>query len=305
MKVMVTGGAGFIGSHIAEYFSKNGDEVIVYDNLRTGFEKNINNLNVTFIKNSVTDRDALIKAMEGVDYVFHLAALISVPESLEKPIETEIINTQGTINVLEAAKINKVKKVVLSSSAAVYGDNPVLPKKEDMLPEPKSPYAVSKLSGEYYLRIYREAFNVPTASVRYFNVFGPRQDPNSQYAAAIPIFVKKAITNEDIIIFGDGEQTRDFIYVKEVVKANVLVAEKGDSVYNVALGNKITINELAEKIIKITNSKSKIIYAEERPGDIKHSRADVSKLKSLGFQPEYDFDEALKLTIEYFKTIYS
>ncbi len=304
MKVLVTGGAGFIGSHIAQHFSEQGAEVVVYDNLRTGFEKNIKPFNVKFVKASVTELDKLKEAMKGVDYVFHLAALISVPESLEKPIETEIINTQGTINVLEAAKENGVKKVVLSSSAAIYGDNPVLPKKEDMLPEPKSPYAVSKLSGEYYLALYRQAFGVPTASVRYFNVFGDRQDPNSQYAAAIPIFVKKAVTNEDIVIFGDGEQTRDFVFVKEVVKANVLVAEKGDSVYNVALGNKITINELAEKIIKMTNSKSKIKYAPERPGDIKHSRADISKIKSLGFEPSYDFDEALKITIEYFQKIY-
>jgi len=303
VKILITGGAGFIGSHIAEHFKD--DEVIVYDNLRTGFKKNIENLNVKFVKASVTDYKTLNKWMKGMDYVFHLAALISVPESLLKPVETEEINTQGTLNVLKSARVNKVKKVIYSSSAAVYGDNPILPKKEDMLPEPKSPYAVSKLSGEYYCRIYSEQFNLPTAVLRYFNVFGPRQDPNSQYAAVIPIFIKRALKNEDIIIFGDGEQTRDFIYVKEVVKANILAMEKGDKIYNVASGGKITINELAEKIIKLTNSKSKIVYTDKRPGDIKHSCADISQIKSIGFEPEFNFDEALKITIEYFRGIYS
>jgi len=298
---MVTGGAGFIGSHIVEYF-KN-EDVIVFDNLRTGFEKNINEFNVKFVKADITDYYILKKWMKGVDYVFHLAALISVQESMCKPIETERINTQGTLNVLEAAKENKVKKVIYSSSAAVYGDNPVLPKREDMLPEPKSPYAVSKLSGEYYCKIYSEQFNLPTAVLRYFNVFGPRQDPNSQYAAAIPIFLKRALKNEDIIIFGDGKQTRDFIYVKEVVKANVFAMEKGEGVYNIALGGRITINELAKKIIKLTNSKSRIVYTDERPGDIKHSQADISRIKSIGFRPEFDFEEALKATIDYFKEI--
>ena len=302
MKIMVTGGAGFIGSHIAEHY-KN-EEIIVFDNLRTGFEKNIKNFDVKFVQASITDYDELKKWMKGIDFVFHLAALISVPESISKPIETEKINTLGTLNVLNAAKECKVKKVVLSSSAAIYGDNPTLPKKENMLPEPKSPYAISKLSGEYYLKLYAGQFQVPTAVLRYFNVFGPRQDPNSQYAAAIPIFLKKAIKNEDINIFGDGEQTRDFIYVKEIVKANVLAAEKGNYIYNVALGNYITINELAKKIIKLTDSGSRINHLEERPGDIKHSYADVSKLRSLGFEPSFDFDEAMSKTIDYFKTIY-
>ncbi len=302
MKIMVTGGAGFIGSHIAEYYKNN--DVVVFDNLRTGFKDNIKNFNVKFVNASVTDYNKLKKWMKRVDYVFHLAALISVPESVLEPAETEKINTQGTINVLNAARECRVKKVVLSSSSAVYGDNPVLPKKENMLPGPKSPYAVSKLSGEYYLKIYSHDFNVPTAALRYFNVFGPRQNPDSQYAAVIPAFIRKALKDEDIIIFGDGEQTRDFIYVKEVVKASVLAADKGDSIYNVALGKCVTINELAQKIVKLTNSKSKIIHQEVRPGDIKHSYADVSKLKSLGFKPGYDFDEALMATIEYFKTVY-
>jgi len=308
MKVMVTGGSGFIGGHIVEHFYKDA-EVVVVDNLRSGFKKNIEPFikegNVKFVKGSITNGKLLKKHMKGVDYVFHLAALISVPESMYKPFLTEEINTLGTLNVLEAAKENGVKKVVLSSSAAVYGDNPVMPKVETMTPEPKSPYAITKLAGEYYFKMYREFFKTPTAVMRYFNVFGPRQDPKSQYAAAVPIFISKAVRNEDITIFGDGEQTRDFVFVKEVVKANVLAAEKGDSVYNVALGGKITIKELAQKIINILGSKSQIIHKDERPGDIKHSRASIDNIKSIGFTPDYEFDKALEITINYFKDLYS
>ncbi len=305
MKVVITGGAGFIGSHIAEYFSQKDDvEVVVLDNLRSGFKENIKNFNIKFIHGDVTDYNLVEEVLKNTDYVFHLAALVSVPESLEKPYETEKINTIGTLNILEAARKNKVKKVVFSSSAAIYGENPELPKKEEMKPEPKSPYAVTKTTGEYYCRIYQEEFGLPTAVLRYFNVFGPRQNPESQYAAAIPIFVKRAILNEDIIIFGDGEQTRDFIYVKEVVKANLLAAEKGNAIYNVATGKSITINYLANLIIKITGSKSKIVYTDPRPGDIKYSSADNSKLLSLGFKFSYNFENALKETIKYFKNKY-
>ncbi len=301
MKIMVTGGAGFIGSHIVEHYKD--ENVIVFDNLRTGFEKNIKDFNAEFVRASVTDLDELKKWMQGVDYVFHLAALISVPESIQKPEEAKQINTQGTINVLNAAKECKVKKVIFFSSSAIYGDNPELPKIEIMLPEPKSPYAETKLAGEYYSRTYSDEYNQPTAVLRLFNVFGPRQDPDSPYAAVIPIFIKKTLKNEDIVIFGDGEQTRDFVYVKEVVEASVLTVEKGDSIYNVGLGKGVTVNDLAEKIIQLTGSASKIIYQEERAGDVKHSYADISKLKALGFEPSYDFDKALSGTIDYFKAI--
>lgn len=304
MKILVTGGAGFIGGHIAEHFQDKA-KVIVLDNLRTGFKHNIAHLDVKFVEGSVTDFPLLLEAARAVDYIFHLAAMISVPESLIKPFECVDINVDGTINVLKAASENRVKKVILSSSAAIYGDNPIVPKVESMLPEPKSPYAVTKLDGEYYLHLYQKEWGIKTVSLRYFNVFGPRQDPQSQYAAAIPIFVHNAVKNRDIIIFGDGLQTRDFIYVKDVVRANVMVMEKGEGVYNVACGNKITINELAEKIIKMTNSKSKILHAEERPGDVKHSMADISRIKTLGFKPQFDQDEGLKNTIDFFVNLYS
>ncbi|MFH1855925.1 MAG: SDR family oxidoreductase [Candidatus Omnitrophota bacterium] len=304
MKILVTGGAGFIGSHIVEHFQGKAD-VVVLDSLRSGFEKNIKDFKVNFIKGSITDFPVVLEATKGVDYIFHLGAMISVPESLIKPVECVEINVNGTLNVLKAAAENGVKKIVLSSSAAIYGDNPVVPKVETMLPEPKSPYAVTKLDGEYYFKLFKKEWGINTVSLRYFNVFGPRQDPKSQYAAAIPIFVHSAIANKDITVFGDGEQTRDFIYVKDVARANVLVTEKGEGVYNVACGGKITISDLARKIIKITNSKSKIIYADERPGDVKHSMADISRIQSIGFKPEFDQDEGLQKTIDYFINLYS
>lgn len=303
MKVMVTGGAGFIGSHITEYFQDKA-EVVVFDNLRSGFKRNIENFRMKFVEGSITDLPRLSEAAKGADYIFHLAAMISVPESVIKPLECVEINVNGTLNVLKAAAENKVKKVVLSSSAAIYGDNPVVPKVETMLPEPKSPYAVTKLDGEYYLNLYKKEWGIGTVSLRYFNVFGPRQDPKSQYAAAIPIFVHNAVRDKDITIFGDGEQTRDFIYVKDVARANAMAIEKGEGVYNVACGQKITINELARKIITMTNSKSKIVYAHERTGDVKHSLADISRIKALGFKPDFDRDEGLRKTIDFFVDLY-
>ncbi len=301
VKILVTGGAGFIGSHIVEHFH-NKDEVIVLDNLRSGYKKNLEGYNIKFVQGSVTDARLVKKVTKGVDFIFHLAALVSVPESMSDPKTTLSINVNGTLNLLEAARENGVKKIVLSSSAAVYGDNPVVPKVETMLPEPKSPYAITKLDGEYYFKMYQGEFGVPTVCLRYFNVFGPRQDPSSQYAAAVPIFIHRALRNKDIIIYGDGEQTRDFIFVKDVVKANAFVAQNSEamSVYNVARGGRITINELAEKIIRLTDSKSSIKYVEERPGDVKHSQADISKLKTLGVNPDFDLDEGLKATIEFF-----
>ncbi len=307
MKIVVTGGAGFIGSHIVEYWSDKGADVHVIDSLRSGFEKNINNFrNVVFHKGSITDKELTMKVLENTDYVFNLAALISVPESLEKPEVCLDINVKGLFNVLESAKLNGVKKVVHSSSAAIYGDDPRLPKDISMKPKPQTPYGVTKLDGEYYLQMYFEQYGLNTASLRYFNVFGPRQDPKSQYAAAIPIFVFKALRNEPITIYGDGEQTRDFVYVKDVVQANVLAAEIENvvGVFNVANENAITINELAKLIIKTTNSESKIVYEETRPGDIKHSLASIKETKEqLNFNPSHDLTSSLETTIKYFENL--
>ncbi len=307
VKIIITGGAGFIGSHIAEYWSNKNADVNIIDSLRTGFEKNIKNLpNVTFHKGSITDKELVFDVLKNADYIFNLAALVSVPESLEKPDECIDINVKGLLNILDAAKTYKAKKVVHSSSAAIYGDDPRLPKDISMRPKPQTPYGITKLDGEYYLQMYYEQYGLPTTSLRYFNVFGPRQDPQSQYAAAIPIFVFKALKNEPITIFGDGEQTRDFVYVKDVVKANVLAAEnqKVTGVFNVANEKAITINELAKLIIKTTNSKSQIIYKDERPGDIKHSLASIKETREiLNFEPSYDLMSSLETTIKYFQTL--
>ena len=303
-KVVVTGGAGFIGSHIVEYWAKQNADVFVLDNLRSGFEKNLNGFeNVTFVRGSITDKDVVFSVLENADYVHHLAAMISVPESVENPFECVSINVNGLLNVLEASAKHKIKKIVHSSSAAVYGDNPVSPKTILMKPEPKSPYGITKLDGEYYLQSYLENFGLQTISLRYFNVFGPRQDPKSQYAAAIPIFVNNALQNKEIIIYGDGKQTRDFIFVKDVVAANVLAAttENVNGTFNVACGSAISINQLVNLVLELTNSKSHIRYEKERAGDIKHSLASIEETKQqLGFQPKHDLLEGLKETINYF-----
>lgn len=301
MRVLVTGGAGFIGSHLVEHFQGKAD-VRVLDNLRSGRLSNLQGFDVEFIEGSILDDALLAKAMSGVDVVFHLAAMISVPESMGKPIECVEINTIGTLKVLEAAAKAGVKKLCLSTSAAIYGDNPVVPKRETMLPEPKSPYAETKLSGEYYCGIYTREGRLDTACLRYFNVFGPRQDPKSQYAAAVPIFVSRALRQEPITIFGDGEQTRDFIYVKDIVAANVFFALESSAtgVFNIAYGGKITINDLAKRIIELTGSRSQIVYLPERAGDVKHSSAAIDKLSATGFRPGADFDRGLAETIAYF-----
>ncbi|GAA4954462.1 SDR family NAD(P)-dependent oxidoreductase [Algibacter agarivorans] len=300
-KYIVTGGAGFIGSHISEYLLQAGHQVTVIDSLRTGFEKNLKGMNVRFFEEDIRNKKLVDKIITDTDCVFHLAALVSVPESLLKIKECIEINTIGTINILEAARKNSNCKVVLSTSAANYGNNPILPKVETMFPEPMTPYAITKLDGEYYLKMYFNHYNLQTASLRYFNVFGPRQNPKSAYAAAVPIFINKALKNESITIYGDGLQTRDFIYVKDVVRANILASEKGNETYNVALGHSTSILELAQKIIEITNSKSEIQFLEERAGDIKHSQANPSKFNLLGFKPQYTIDQALIETIAFYE----
>lgn len=296
MKVLITGGAGFIGSHLARHHLEAGHEVVVLDSLRSG-RCNIDESLLT--RGSVTDFELVDRLMAGVESVFHLAALVSVPESLEKPHECVDINVHGTLNVLRAARRHGVQKVVLSSSAAVYGDDPELPKRESMRPAPKTPYAITKLDGEHYLAMAAAEWGVPTVSLRYFNVYGPGQDPASQYAAAVPIFVKRARAGQSITIFGDGGQTRDFIHVRDVVAANVLAATRPDmaGVYNVARGESLTILELARKIVTLLGSSSPIVHGPERPGDIRHSLADVSRLRESGFVPTVALEDGLLETV--------
>ena len=303
MKVLVTGGAGFIGSHIVEHFQGRA-EVCVLDNLRSGFRRNLTGLQCDFIEGSILDRDCVRRAVAGVDYVFHLAAMISVPESMTKPVECNELNTTGTLVLLEEAAKAGVKKFIFSSSAAIYGDNPITPKVETMLPEPKSPYAITKLDGEFYCKLFTDEGRLQTACLRYFNVFGPRQEPASQYAAAVPIFIHRALKHEPIIIHGDGVQTRDFIYVKDIAAANAFFATQSPAtgVFNVAYGQRITINELATTICRLTGSRSEMRHSEPRPGDVKHSMAAVDRLREAGFAPRGSLAEGLKATVEFFRS---
>ena len=302
MRVLVTGGAGFIGSHIVEHLQGLAD-VRVLDNLRSGFKHNLAGFKHEFINASISDRETVRGAMAGVDFVFHLAAMISVPESMQKPIDCNEINTTGTLVILEEAARARVKKLVFSSSAAIYGDNPATPKVETMLPEPKSPYAVTKLDGEYYCKMFADAGRLAATSLRYFNVFGPRQDPKSQYAAAVPIFIERAVKNEPITIHGDGEQTRDFIYVKDIAAANVFFATQSPAtgVFNVGYGRRTTINDLAGTICRLAGSQSKIQFAPERPGDVKHSLAAIDKLRDAGYVSRGNFHDGLNATVEFFR----
>ena len=300
-KVLVTGGAGFIGSHIVEELQGKA-EVVVLDSLRSGYRHNLDGFEVEFIEGDIRDRAAVKRAMRGVDHVFHLAALVSVPESMEKIDECIEINAQGFINVLEEAQAAGVKKLCFSTSAAIYGDNPTVPKVETMFPEPKSPYAVTKLDGEYYAGMFTRERGLPCACLRYFNVFGPRQDPKGAYAAAVPIFITRALAGEDVTIYGDGEQTRDFVFVKDVVAANLHFARSGATgVFNIARGGRITINDLAETIVRLTGSKSKIVHLPDRAGDVKHSMACVDKAAQAGYKAGHTFDEGLAATIEFYR----
>ena len=303
MRVLITGGAGFIGRHIAEYFQDRA-EVRVIDNLRSGSKSNLSGLKCQFIVGSILDRDLVREAMKGVHFVFHLAAMVSVQESAQKPNECAEINVGGTAIVLEEAARARVKKLIFSSSAAIYGDNPTVPKVENMRAEPKSPYATGKCEAERYCRSFTDEGRLATVSLRYFNVFGPYQNPATEYAAAVPAFIEKAFRNEAITIFGDGRQTRDFIYVKDVVAANVFFALKSQAadVFNVGCGSEITITDLALMIRNLTRSSSTIDYEAERSSDVKHSVAGVDKIQTAGFRPICDLAGGLRATIEFFKT---
>lgn len=311
MKCLVTGGAGFIGSHIIKHLLKCGYETVCLDNFDPAYDVNskkrniapfLDNENFKLVKGDVRDRELLKETLIDIDYIFHEAALVSVVESMKNPVKTIEINTIGTLNILDAALSGYVKKVIIASSAAIYGDVPELPKKEGMVPVPRSPYAISKLDCEYAARIYFEEHGLKTTSLRYFNVYGPGQDPTSSYAAAVPIFIQKALENENISIYGDGMQTRDFIFVDDIVHANELMISKGDGkIFNVANGVATSINEIAQEIVRLTGSRSTVTYAEERSGDIKHSFADISEIRKLGFKPRYSINEGMKKTIEWFR----
>jgi UDP-glucose 4-epimerase len=301
MKILITGGAGFIASHIAETLQGKA-EIRVLDNLRTGYRRNLDGLNVEFVEGSITDPAIVQQAVQGVDYVFHLAAMISVPESMGDPGTCVDINVQGLLNVLDASARAGVKKLCFSSSSAIYGENPESPKHEDMTPDPRSPYAVTKLDGEYYGDLFTREGRLACVSLRYFNVFGPRQDPKSAYAAAIPIFLDKAVKGEPLTIFGDGEQTRDFVYVKDIAAANIYFCTESDATgtYNIGYGASTTVNALAQQIIDTLGSSSTIEHAPIRAGDVKHSCASIAKARAAGFEPQGDFEGGLGETVRFY-----
>ncbi len=307
MKFLVTGGAGFIGSNIVDELLKRNYEVKVLDNFSTGKRENLAEYgnNIELIEGDIRSYHIVKDAVAGVDVILHQAALPSVPRSINDPITSNEVNVTGTLNILEAARKNNVQKIVFASSSSVYGDNPKLPKDESMIPNPLSPYAVSKLSGEKYCSVFTRIYGLKTIALRYFNVFGPRQDPNSQYSAVIPKFIKAIMAGESPVIFGDGEQSRDFTFVRNVIEGNILAAttdcESGIAM-NCACHGRITLNELVANINEILGKNVKPVYKEPRAGDIKHSFADIDLAgKNLHYKPLVEFKEGLKITIESFK----
>ncbi|MDD1698487.1 MAG: SDR family oxidoreductase [Methanoregula sp.] len=307
MKYVVTGGAGFIGSHIVEGLADLRHEVVILDNFFSGKMENIQpflkNRNVTLVRGSVTELPLLKKTFEGADGIFHEGAIASVPRSIASPIATNEVNISGTLNVLIAARDCGIRKVLLASSSSVYGNAAALPKREEMSPDPLSPYAVSKLTGEYYLKVFSGIYGFETLALRYFNVFGPRQDPQSEYAAVIPKFITKILRHESPTIHGDGRQTRDFTYVKDVVQANIRAMEShAQGVYNVAYCKRIDLNELASLIMEITGIFVPAVYEPARAGDVRDSLADIRLAQeAFGYEPEYTVRSGLEETIAWYQ----
>lgn len=307
-KVLVTGGAGFIGSNLADGLIKEGAKVVIIDNLVTGFRENLEEIagDFEFIEGDLNDDSALRKALQGVEIVFHQAALPSVPRSVENPLETHQACVNGTFNLLLKARESGVRRVIYAASSSAYGDQPTLPKVETMRPEPLSPYAGAKLMGEYYCQIFYRVYGLETISLRYFNVFGPRQNPSSMYSGVISRFIDALMKDESPVIYGDGEQSRDFTFVANVVDANIKAAltNKGiGEVMNCANGERITLNELLKVLKNITGKQNvNAIYEAARKGDVKHSQADNRRaVECLGYEKLVGLEEGLLRTIEWWK----
>lgn len=304
--VLVTGGAGFIGSHLASALASAGARLRIVDDLSTGYRENLDEIKgeVDFVHASLADEKSLRKALEDVELVFHEAAIPSVPRSIENPRQTHIASVESTFSLLLASRDKNVRRVVYAASSSAYGDQPTLPKVENMLPEPLSPYAVAKLVGEHYCQVFTRVYGLETISLRYFNVFGPRQDPSSQYSGVISRFISALLGGEQPVVYGDGEQSRDFTYIDNVVDANLKAAESAKGigqVINVANGERITLNQLLAELKGLTG-KSDVVadYREPRAGDVKHSLADISRARSLlGFEPRVDLRTGLRLTIDW------
>ena len=306
---LVTGGAGFIGSHIAEALVARGDRVRVLDNLSTGFRANLSAIEheIEFLEGDLVDPVAVREAVEGVDCIFHEAALASVPRSVEAPLNTNAACVTGTVTLLDAARRAGVRRLVYAGSSSVYGDQPWSSKRETDLPSPISPYGAAKLAAEYYCRAFTATYGFETVTVRYFNVFGPRQDPASPYSAVIPLFITAALAGRAPVVHGDGGQSRDFTYVANVVHANLLAADAAGvagHVVNVANGRSVTLLELLAALDRLLNVQVKAKFVPPRPGDIRASMADITCAQQLlGYEPQVDFHEGLRRSIEYYKTI--
>lgn len=306
---LVTGGAGFIGSHLVERLVKEGCRVRVIDDLSTGRKHNIEPFlsEIEFVKGDIRDVSLVGKVMNGVERVFHQAALPSVPRSVKDPISTNEVNVDGTLNVLVAARDAGVERVVYASSSSVYGESPVLPKKETMTPQPRSPYAVSKYVGELYSQAFHRVYGLETVCLRYFNVFGPRQDPGSQYSGVVAKFITSLLDAEPPTIFGDGEQSRDFTYIENVVEANLLAARTegiSGEVFNIACGQQLSVNELARLLSQTVGAPAGLTpqFAEERPGDVCHSLADISGAEELlGYKVKVNVGKGLEQTVKWYR----
>ena len=305
---LVTGGAGFIGSHIASALSANGARVRVLDDLSTGHRENLDEIggDIDFIPGSVADENLLARVLEGVELIFHEAAIPSVPRSVEAPRQSHIASVDGTFSLLLAARGKGVRRVVYAASSSAYGDQPTLPKTEEMRPDPLSPYAVAKLVGEYYCQVFTRVYGLETVSLRYFNVFGPRQDPGSQYSGVVSRFISSLLSDERPVIYGDGEQSRDFTYIDNVVAANLNAATStgaSGKVINVANGERVTLNQLLAELKQLTGKQDVTAeYLEPRVGDVRHSLADITMARELlGYESKVNLREGLQRTIDWWK----
>lgn len=308
-KCLVTGGAGFIGSNLADELIRQGAKVKIIDDLSTGFRENLEEIkgDFDFIEGSLNEPEKLKRAVENVDIIFHQAALPSVPRSVENPEATHQACVNATFNLLNAAKENNVKRLIYAASSSAYGDQPTLPKVETMIPKPLSPYAAAKLMGEYYCQVFSRVYDLETICLRYFNVFGPRQNPSSMYSGVISRFIDALMKNETPVIYGDGEQSRDFTYITNVVNANIKASQTNEGigeVMNAANGDRISLNELLDVLKNITGKPDvKADYKEERKGDVKHSQADNTRaVECLNFEKIVGLEEGLQKTIEWWKT---
>src|SRR6202158_5600459 len=308
MRYLVTGGAGFIGSNTVDELVRRGHSVVVLDDLSSGKEDNLAEIRnkITFIKGSITDIEVVRKAMHEAEYVLHLGARTSVPRSVKDPIDTNKINIEGTLNVLVAAKELKVKRVVFAASSSAYGETPTLPKVETMQPQPISPYGVTKYVGELYGQTFGRCYGLENVALRYFNIFGPRQDPSSPYSGVLAKFCTAFLEETQPVVFGDGQQTRDFTYVENAVQANLLACEApqvSGKVFNVGVGGRVSLNQVVATLAKISGKQLEIKYDPPRDGDIRDSQADITQARALlAYDPQIDFEEGIRRTFDWYRT---